>query len=80
MAGGMRVAVVGVTGAVGQTTLRILEERKFPVKNIKLLASERSRGRKLAFGGSDHPVEMLTHGSFDGIDIVLACAGASRTA
>ncbi len=73
------VAVMGATGAVGNCFLRILEERKFPVKNIRLLASEHSRGKKLKFKGKPYPVEALTHDSFKGIDIVLASAGASRS-
>ena len=47
------VAVVGATGLVGQEMMRTLERRKFPVKNIKLLASERSVGKKLKFKGKD---------------------------
>ncbi|MDD5428084.1 MAG: aspartate-semialdehyde dehydrogenase [Candidatus Omnitrophica bacterium] len=73
------VAVMGATGAVGNSFLRILEERKFPIKNLKLLASERSKGKALKFMGKEYPVEILTHNSFDGVDIVLASAGASRS-
>jgi len=73
------VAVMGATGAVGACFLSILEQREFPVKNIKLLASERSKGKKLKFNGKLYPVEILTHNSFKGIDIVLASAGASRS-
>lgn len=73
------VAVMGATGAVGACFLRILEERKFPVNKMKLLASERSKGKKLKFGGKLYPVEALGHGSFKGIDIVLASAGAARS-
>ncbi|MFA4981779.1 MAG: aspartate-semialdehyde dehydrogenase [Candidatus Omnitrophota bacterium] len=73
------VAIMGATGAVGSSFLRILEERKFPIKNIKLLASERSEGKSLKFSGKAYPVEVLTHKSFEGIDIVLASAGASRS-
>lgn len=73
------VAVMGATGAVGTCFLNILEERKFPINRIRLLASERSAGRKLKFNGKLCPVEKLTHDSFDGIDIVLASAGASRS-
>jgi aspartate-semialdehyde dehydrogenase len=69
------VAVMGATGAVGNCFLQILEERKFPVKNIRLLASERSKGKRLR----SYPVEVLSHDSFDGIDIVLSSAGASRS-
>lgn len=73
------VAIMGATGAVGACFLRILEERKFPVKNLRLLASERSEGKKLRFNGKLYPVEVLTHDSFKDIDIVLASAGASRS-
>ena len=73
------VAVMGATGAVGNCFLRIMEERKFPVKNIKLLASERSKGKSKKFKGKFYPVEVLTHDSFKGIDIVLSSAGASRS-
>jgi len=73
------VAVMGATGAVGNRFLRILEERAFPVNNIRLLASERSEGKKLKFKGKFYPVEILNHDSFDGIDIVLSSAGASRS-
>jgi len=70
---------MGVTGAVGNCFLKILEEREFPVNNIKLLASERSKGKKLKFNGKLYPVEALTHDSFKGVDIVLSSAGASRS-
>lgn len=73
------VAVMGATGAVGNCFLRILEERKFPIKNLSLLASERSKGKKLKFKGKAYPVEVLGHDSFEGIDIVLSSAGASRS-
>jgi len=73
------VAVMGATGAVGNCFLKILAERKFPIKNLKLLASERSAGKKLKFNGKLYPVEKLTHDSFKGIDIVLASAGALRS-
>lgn len=75
----VNVAIMGATGAVGTSFLQILEERKFPVKNIRLLASERSKGKKLKFNGKLYPVEVLTHDSFKDIDIVLASAGASRS-
>lgn len=75
----VNVAVMGATGAVGTCFLRILEQRKFPINNLKLLASERSAGKSLKFNGSMHPVEVLTHDSFKGVDIVLASAGASRS-
>jgi aspartate-semialdehyde dehydrogenase len=70
---------MGATGAVGTCFLRILEERKFPMNELRLLASERSKGKSLKFAGKEYPVEVLTHDSFKGIDIVLASAGASRS-
>jgi len=73
------VAVAGATGAVGEVMLQILEERKFPLRNIRLLASERSVGRRLRFQGEDVPVELLQKSSFKGIDIALFSAGASRS-
>lgn len=73
------IAVMGATGAVGASFLNILAERKFPIDNLKLLASERSAGKKLKFNGKLYPVEKLTHNSFKGVDIVLASAGASRS-
>jgi len=73
------VAVMGATGAVGTCFLNILAERKFPIKELTLLASERSAGKKLKFNGKLYPVKVLTHDSFKGIDIVLASAGASRS-
>ena len=73
------VAVMGATGAVGTCFLNILEQRKFPINNLKLLASERSAGKSLKFAGKSYPVEVLTHDSFKDVDIVLASAGASRS-
>src|SRR4051794_10443800 len=71
------VAVVGVTGAVGQEFLNILAERKFPIKTLKLLASERSAGKQIEFGGQTYTVEALTKDSFKGVDIALFSAGGS---
>ncbi len=71
------VAVVGATGLVGEQMRIVLEERRFPVERIKFLASERSGGRQLPFGGTDHPVEVLTEKSFEGVDVALWSAGAA---
>lgn len=71
------VAVVGATGAVGNEMLRILSERNFPVRQIKLLASERSIGKTLEFKGKPVPVQVLNESSFSGIDIGLFSAGGS---
>ncbi|MBU3911991.1 MAG: aspartate-semialdehyde dehydrogenase, partial [Candidatus Omnitrophica bacterium] len=70
------VAIVGATGMVGSAFIKILEERKFPVKSIRLLASERSKGRMLKFCGKDVPVQELGADSFKGMDIALFSAGA----
>jgi aspartate-semialdehyde dehydrogenase len=73
------IAVVGATGAVGVEILRVLERRNFPVGTLKLLASERSVGKKLDFKGKPHSVELLTADSFKGIDIAFFSAGATRS-
>jgi aspartate-semialdehyde dehydrogenase len=69
------VAVVGATGAVGVEMIKTLEKRQFPVEKLTLLASARSVGRKLKFGGGDLAVTELTKDSFAGIDIALFSAG-----
>ena len=71
------VAVVGVTGAVGQEMLDVLEARDFPLSGIRPLASERSAGKTVQFKGEDLPVEVLGPDSFSGIDLALFSAGAS---
>ena len=76
---GYVVAVAGATGAVGEVMLRVLEERKFPVRRIKLLASERSVGKILKFQGEEIKVEQLSASAFEGVDIALFSAGASRS-
>ncbi len=73
------VAVAGATGAVGEVMLSILEERKFPVGDVRLLASERSVGKRVRFRGEQVPVELLQKSSFKGVDIALFSAGASRS-
>jgi aspartate-semialdehyde dehydrogenase len=66
------VAVVGATGAVGTLIIRMLQERKFPYKKIKFLASKRSVGKKLQFNGSEHAVEELCPDAFNDVDLVIA--------
>ena len=73
------VAVAGVTGAVGKVFLSILEERKFPVKNLTPLASHRSVGKKIIFRGQELEVKELKKDSFKDIDIALFSAGASTS-
>ncbi|MCD6272253.1 MAG: aspartate-semialdehyde dehydrogenase [Deltaproteobacteria bacterium] len=69
------VAVAGATGAVGNQMITCLEEREFPVKSIKFLASHRSAGRKLEFKDQEITVEELKEVSFRGIDIAIFSAG-----
>ncbi len=71
------VAVVGASGAVGDVMIRLLRERKFPVGAIKFLASERSAGKAIEFGGLTYQVEPLTPAAFEGVDIVLSSVPAS---
>ena len=71
------VAVVGATGAVGNEMIETLQQRKFPVKNLKLLASERSLGVSISYKGQDVPVDVLKEDSFKGIQIALFSAGGS---
>ncbi|MBU1006500.1 MAG: aspartate-semialdehyde dehydrogenase [Candidatus Omnitrophica bacterium] len=70
------VAIVGATGMVGGEFIKVLEERNFPVKELRLLASGRSKGKYLKFRGKDREVQELGKDSFKGIDIALFSAGA----
>ena len=76
-ADGPAVVIAGITGAVGQEFLRVLKERNFPYKSMKMLASARSAGSKVEFDGETYVVEELTADSFDGQDIALFSAGGS---
>jgi len=76
---GPNLAVAGVTGAVGQEFLKILEERDFPFDSLKVLASSRSAGKKIEFKGKQYIVEEMTKNSFSRVDIALFSAGASRS-
>ncbi len=73
------VAVVGVTGVVGQEMLNCLEKRNFPVGNIKALASSRSAGKTIKFKGKDLTIEEATTGSFKGVDIALMAVEADQS-
>ncbi|OKH18294.1 aspartate-semialdehyde dehydrogenase [[Limnothrix rosea] IAM M-220] len=79
MSKSVNVAILGATGAVGAELLQLLEERDFPVKNLKLLASPRSAGKTLRFKGEDITVEVVSAEAFQGVDIVLASAGGSTS-
>jgi aspartate-semialdehyde dehydrogenase len=76
---GLNLAIAGVTGAVGQEFLRIIEERDFPFDSIRMLASSRSTGKKIEFKGKEYIVEEMTHDSFERVNIALFSAGASRS-
>uniref|UniRef100_A0A7S0SS05 aspartate-semialdehyde dehydrogenase n=1 Tax=Mantoniella antarctica TaxID=81844 RepID=A0A7S0SS05_9CHLO len=74
---GPRVAIAGITGAVGQEFIRVLVERNFPYSEMKMLASARSAGKEVEFDGETYVIEELTAESFDGVDIALFSAGGS---
>ncbi len=71
------VAIVGVTGAVGQEFLAVLDQRDFPFDNLKLLASARSAGKTVTFKGKTYTIEELTEDSFTDVDLALFSAGGS---
>ena len=74
------VAIVGATGMVGRTFLKVLEEMQLPVENYYLLASKRSAGQKIDFMGKEYVIEELNENSFDkDIDIALFSAGGSTS-
>ncbi|MBK8190577.1 MAG: aspartate-semialdehyde dehydrogenase [Vampirovibrionales bacterium] len=77
---GYTVAVLGATGLVGSRLLAILEERQFPIKRLKPLASQRSAGESIRFRGEPVEVLLAEPEAFEGVDIVLASAGASISA
>lgn len=73
------LAIAGVTGAVGQEFLKLIEERDFPFNSLKMLASVRSAGKKITFKGKEYTIEEMTNESFKGIDIALFSAGGSQS-
>ncbi len=73
------IAVAGATGAVGREMVSILEERDFPVEELRLLASSRSLGKTIPFRGKEIDVAELAENSFEGIDIALFSAGGDRS-
>ncbi|OGI20694.1 MAG: aspartate-semialdehyde dehydrogenase [Candidatus Melainabacteria bacterium RIFCSPHIGHO2_02_FULL_34_12] len=74
---GVNLAILGATGNVGRKFLEVLEEKNFPIKNLKLLASKKSAGTKVKFKEKEYTVELATKDSFNGIDLVLASAGGT---
>ncbi|AFZ36059.1 aspartate-semialdehyde dehydrogenase [Stanieria cyanosphaera PCC 7437] len=79
MSGGINVAILGATGAVGQELLQLLATRQFPLKNLKLLASPRSAGTTINYSGEELEVEAVAEDSFQDVDLVLASAGSSTS-
>src|SRR5713226_1694819 len=79
MATGLIVAVVGASGAVGQTTLKILEERKFPVRELRAFASERSVGKTVTFKGEKIRVEKVGPEAFKGVQVAFFSAGSAQS-
>ena len=74
----MIIAIVGASGAVGQELLAVLEQRQFPVSELRLFGSERSAGKTYLFKGKEHTVRLLQHDdAFKGVDIAFTSAGAS---
>ena len=69
-----KVGILGATGAVGREMMKILEERKFPVAELRPIASERSAGTKLPFNGGEVEVVAAADSAFDGLDLVLGAA------
>ena len=78
MSKALKVAVVGVTGAVGQEMLRVLEERRFS-RRAGPRGSPRSAGRSITFGGTEHTVRALSPSVFEGVDLALFSAGGSTS-
>ncbi|CAF0697213.1 aspartate-semialdehyde dehydrogenase [Candidatus Methylacidithermus pantelleriae] len=74
-----RVAIVGATGAVGREMIRLLELRHFPLKELRLFASENSRGRRISVGSQELEVRTVSPGAFEGIDFALFSAGRERS-
>ncbi|MCM1355526.1 MAG: aspartate-semialdehyde dehydrogenase [Staphylococcus sp.] len=73
----MKVAIVGVSGAVGQEFLRVLDEQNFPIDELVLFGSERSAGKTYTFRGKEHTVKLLQHNDdFKGVDFAFVSAGA----
>lgn len=77
---GYSVAIVGATGMVGQEFIKVLQQRKFPIRNLRLLASDRSVGKQITFGDDPLTISETTNRSFREIDIALFSAGAEISA
>jgi aspartate-semialdehyde dehydrogenase len=71
----LKVGVVGATGMVGKSFMETLEQRKFPVSELRPFASEASLGKKIALQGREYPCQVLKAGCFDGLDLVFFSSG-----
>jgi aspartate-semialdehyde dehydrogenase len=74
---GFAIGISGATGVTDEVTLRVLEERAFPVDELRLFASRRSAGQTIRWKGRDHTVEALEDGRFDGLDLVISAIDAA---
>ena len=74
----LKVAVLGATGAVGETMLRVLAERQFPASDVIALASPASAGKKVHFGSTELVVRQVSADAFLGVDLALFSAGSAR--
>ena len=79
MSKGLKVAVVGATGVVGQEMLRTLEQRDFPVETLVPVASARSAGKPVTFRGEEHVVQEIHASVFEGVDLALFSAGGGTS-
>lgn len=79
MESGYHIAIAGATGAVGEEMLACLDERKFPISKLTLLASARSAGKKLTYRGEEYTIQELTKDSFEGVEIALFAAGGGTS-
>ena len=69
-----RIGILGATGAVGREMMKVLEERKFPISELRLLAGAGSAGKRISFMGKEHTVIQASEDAFEGLDIVLGAA------
>ena len=72
---GLKVGIVGITGQVGEVFLQLLKERSFPAQELRLFASQNSKGQNRYFGGKDWPINTLHKNCFDGLDLVFFSSG-----
>ena len=71
----LNVGVVGATGIVGETFLQLIEERRFPINDLRLFASHSSKGKEINYQGRGISLQVLEEGCFDGLDLVFFSSG-----